>query len=303
LREIEFTNDRPNLQSASFRACLASILELALGEVPQPVKVDDPGDDPIVARWLAGLSLGLVPIVAPDTFDWGGPWLARVRPPDVEPRFVVMFGHPSGVVWDPAHAGPIEHEWIDAGYLVAAADIALARPAPSPPPLRAGVVEAIAVAPAAGEPAYSLDAARALAGHGLEGDRHVIGAGTFPSGLPGSALTLIEAEVCESFDPALSLDDHRRNLVTRGIDLNGLVGHEFTIGAVRCRCMRLCEPCTVIDRYADRPILRPLVHRGGVRADILTDGVIHLGDRIELLASTADVPEQQPHTGKRVGGP
>jgi MOSC domain-containing protein YiiM len=123
---------------------------------------------------------------------------------------------------------------------------------------------------------------RALRGQGLDGDRHAAGTGTFPSGFPGSALTLIEAEVCESFDPPLRPDDHRRNLVTRGIDLNGLVGHEFTIGAVRFRCMRLCEPCTVIDGYADRPILRPLVHRGGIRADILTDGVIRVGDRIEF---------------------
>jgi MOSC domain-containing protein YiiM len=145
------------------------------------------------------------------------------------------------------------------------------------------VVEAIAIATVAGEPARRLREVRALSGRGLDGDRHVVGAGTFPSGFPGSALTLIQAEVCESFDPPLGLDDHRRNLVTRGIDLNGLVGHEFTIGSVRCRCMRLCEPCTVIDRYADRPILRPLVHRGGVRADILADGVISVGDRIELL--------------------
>lgn len=90
--------------------------------------------------------------------------------------------------------------------------------------------------------------------------------------------------MCESFDPPLGLDDHRRNLVVRGIALNGLVGHEFLIGAVRCRGMRLCEPCTVIDRYASRPILRPLVHRGGVRADILTTGIIHIGDRIEVVA-------------------
>ena len=72
---------------------------------------------------------------------------------------------------------------------------------------------------------------RALAGRGLEGDRHVTGDGTFPSGVPGSALTLIEAEVCESFTPPLGPDEHRRNIVTRGIELNGLVGHEFTVGA------------------------------------------------------------------------
>lgn len=282
MRDVGFTKPVPNLQTASFRACLASILELALEEVPQAVKTRDPATDPIVARWLAGFALGLAPIADPDTFAWGGPWLARVRPTGGDARFVVMYGHPSGVVWDPAHGGAIEREWIDAGFVVAAADIATARPAPPPLPTGRGVVETIGIAPTAGAPAHSLNHARALAGQGLEGDRHIVGKGTFPSGLPGSALTLIEAEVCDSFEPPLGLDDHRRNIVTRGIDVNGLVGHRFVIGDVRCRGMRLCEPCTVIDRYAARPILRPLVHRGGVRADILTSGTIRVGDCIEL---------------------
>ena len=91
---------------------------------------------------------------------------------------------------------------------------------------------------------------------------------------------MIEDEVCVSFSPPLSADEHRRNIVTRGIDLNALVGREFTIGLVRCRGMRLCEPCTVIDGYAARPILRALVHRGGLRADILEDGLITRGDAV-----------------------
>jgi MOSC domain-containing protein YiiM len=98
--------------------------------------------------------------------------------------------------------------------------------------------------------------------------------------MPGSALTLIEAEVCESFDPPLTPDVHRRNVVTRGIDLNGLVGREFSVGEVRCRGMRLCEPCTVVQRYAGRPVLRALVHRGGLRADILDDGTMRVGDSV-----------------------
>jgi MOSC domain-containing protein YiiM len=96
-------------------------------------------------------------------------------------------------------------------------------------------------------------------------------------------MTLIEAEVCESFDPPLRPDEHRRNLITRGIGLNDLVGHEFLVGEVRCRGMRLCEPCTVVDRYATRPVLRALVHRGGLRADILEDGEIRLGDSLRPL--------------------
>jgi MOSC domain-containing protein YiiM len=104
--------------------------------------------------------------------------------------------------------------------------------------------------------------------------------------MPGSALTMIEAEVCESFDPPLEAGEHRRNVVTRGIDLNGLVGHEFMIGEVRCRGMRLCEPCTVVQRYAGRPVLRALVHRGGLRADILADGEIRVGDPVRATRDT-----------------
>lgn len=73
-------------------------------------------------------------------------------------------------------------------------------------------------------------------------------------------------------------------MLTRGIALNQLLGHEFTIGDVPCRGMRLCEPCTVIERYAGRPILRSLVHRGGLRADILSDGEIRVGDEVRAVS-------------------
>jgi MOSC domain-containing protein YiiM len=224
---------------------------------------------------LGGLGLGLARVADPASFSWPGPWIARAGG-----RFVVMFGVPSGVVWDPAGGSEVQPADIQDGFLVAAADIALALPPRAAAPAGAGTVEAIAVAPSAGEPAQLLEQARALAGRGLEGDRHVTGKGTFPSGPPGSALTLIEAEVCESFDPPLTPSDHRRNVVTRGIDLNALVGHEFAIGEVRCRGMRLCEPCTVVQRYVGRPVLRALVHRGGLRADILHDGTIRVGDPV-----------------------
>jgi hypothetical protein len=191
-----------------------------------------------------------------------------------------MFGVPSGVVWDPVDGGPVENEWIQEGFLIAATDIALARPTAPTGPAGTGRLEGIFVARSAGEPTRSLEHVRALGGRGLVDDRHVTGNGTFPSGLPGSALTLIEAEVCESFDPPLGPDEHRRNLVTRDIDLNALVGVEFSIGTLRCRGVRLCEPCTVAQRYAARPVLRALVHRGGLRADILEDGQIAVGDEV-----------------------
>lgn len=197
-----------------------------------------------------------------------------------------MFGVPSGVVWDPADpaAEPgAPARGIVQGFLLAAADIADAMPPRPHAPSTDGTVEAICIAPSAGEPVQSPAAVQTLPGRGLAGDRHSVGAGTFPSGMPGSALTLIEAEVCESFDPPLAAAEHRRNIVTRGIDLNALVGHSFTIGAVHCRGMRLCEPCTVVDGYASRPVLRALVHRGGLRADILEEGEIRVGDPVRAV--------------------
>jgi hypothetical protein len=199
-----------------------------------------------------------------------------------------MYGVPSGVVWDPLDGPEIEREAVDDGFLVAAADIALAMPPRPAAPPAVGTVEAIAVAGAAAEPARLLESVHAVAGQGLAGDRHVAGTGTFPSGLPGSALTMIEAEVCESFDPPLEPGEHRRNVITRGIDLNALVGHEFLIGDVACRGMRLCEPCTVVQRYAGRPVLRSLVHRGGLRVDILRDGDIHVGDPVRAAPLGVD---------------
>jgi hypothetical protein len=277
MREVRLPESELPLDAASFLACLATILELAFEELPRPRAGEDPATGWTVTRWLGGLGMGLVRIADPETFTWPGPWIGRAPEPQ---RFVVMYGVPSGVVWDPAGAGEIDRAAIEEGFVVAATDIALARPPRPEAPAGVGTVETLAVAPTAGEPAQLLESVRALAGRGLEGDRHVTGQGTFPSGMPGSALTLIEAEVCESFDPPLKPSEHRRNVITRGIDLNALVGHEFTVGEVRCRGMRLCEPCTVAQRYAGRPVLRALVHRGGLRADILRDGTIRVGDRV-----------------------
>ena len=230
--------------TATFLACVATILELPLADLPVPAD-DDPGTGWAVMRWLGGRGLGLVPIAAPAAFAWAGPWIARVRAAG-ERRAVVMYGVPSGVAWDPSGVTQADGWTIEDGFLVAPLDVALAPPPRADAPATTGRIEAIWIAPAAGAPQQALTTVKALAGRGLEGDRHVAGTGTFPSGLPGSALTLIEAEVCDSFTPPLGPDEHRRNLLTRGIDLNALVGREFTIGAVRCRGMRLCEPCTVV---------------------------------------------------------
>ena len=283
MREVPPPASELPLETTSFVACVATILELAYEDIPQPRPGEDPATGWTVSRWLGGLGLGLAPIANPSTFSWPGPWIARAGG-----RFVVMYGVPSGVVWDPVGGSEVEPAAIEQGFVVAASDIALALPPRAVAPASTGTIEALAVAGSAGEPVRLLPAARALAGQGLEGDRHVAGTGTFPSGMPGSALTLIEAEVCESFDPPLEPGVHRRNVVTRGIDHNALVGHEFTVGGVRCRGMRLCEPCTVMQRYAARPVLRALVHRGGLRADILADGELRVGDPVRASAVTGE---------------
>jgi MOSC domain-containing protein YiiM len=286
VREITPSESWTPSEATTFAACLATILELPLEEVPLP----QPSEDVVgwrVMRWLGGLGIGLVPIADATSFSWAGPWIGWVRTGDGERRAVVMYGVPSGVAWDPSGATEVDGWELDGGLAVSALDIALARPLLPEAPVSTGTVEAIYVAPEAAAAAQPLESARALAGRGLEGDRHVTGKGTFPSGMPGSAVTLIEAEVCESFTPLLEPDEHRRNVVTRGIDLNALVGHEFLVGAVRCRGMRLCEPCTVIDRYSSRRILRLLVHRGGLRADILEDGTFAVGDAVTAARGRA----------------
>jgi hypothetical protein len=282
MKEVVLPAGAERSEGLAFAACVATILECPLRDVPAP-RADQNPPGWLLSRWLGGLGLGLAPVAGAGSFAWAGPWIARLRVPGSDERHpVVMYGVPSGVVWDPA--GIALNEWrIEDGFLLAAADIALARPPRSDPATMTGVVQALWIADSAGKPARQLQRATALAGRGLAGDRHVAGTGTFPSGLPGSALTLIESEVCDSFAPPLAADEHRRNIVTRGIDLAALVGYEFTIGTVHCRGMRLCEPCTVIEGYATRPVLRSLVHRGGLRADILTDGDIAVGDPVRSV--------------------
>ena len=132
---------------------------------------------------------------------------------------------------------------------------------------------------------------RLIAGIGLEGDRYAAGRGHF-SPMPGTgrALTLIEAEVLESLDVALRPGEARRNVTTRGIDLNALVGRRFRVGAVLCEGMRLCEPCAYLEGLLEKSLLQPLLHRGGLRADVLEDGEIRVGDSVRVLGTDADTP-------------
>ena len=271
-------SDAPRL-ARSVAACLATILELPVGDVPCPGE-DSPW--PAWRNWLATRGLGLVPISDPAHFNWPGPWLAVLR----DDNAAVAFGSPPGLVWAPLLEDET-FESISAGYLVAPADPALWTPSePEGSERMEGRVEAIAVARAAEAPMQLVDEALARAGRGLEGDRYFNGAGTFSNpASSGHDLTLIEAELLEAITLRSGHTpgalDARRNLVTRGIDLNALVGRQFTVGEVGCVGRRLCEPCAHLERLTEVGLLRALVHRGGLRADILTDGPIAVGDRIE----------------------
>jgi len=127
---------------------------------------------------------------------------------------------------------------------------------------------------------------RAHAGKGLEGDRYTVGTGTY-SATPGTGrqVTLIEVEAIDALQRdhavAIPATAARRNIVTRGVALNDLVGRQFRVGGVTLVGVRLCEPCTHLEGLTRPGVLRGLVHRGGLRADVLTDGVIRVGDVVE----------------------
>jgi MOSC domain-containing protein YiiM len=153
----------------------------------------------------------------------------------------------------------------------------------------ARIVE-ILVAASPDSPAVAQASVRAVPGRGLEGDRYFNGTGTFSPHpqKPDFEVTLIQREHVEAFASssgiAFTARDSRRNLVTDGADLNALVGREFRIGSVLIRGMRLCEPCSHLAKRTSPEVLRGLLHRGGLRAQILSEGEIRVGDPLVEVA-------------------
>ena len=147
-----------------------------------------------------------------------------------------------------------------------------------------GTVVSINIAPEAEAPMRSVSEARAVPGRGLEGDRYFDQEGTFSKPEPDRELTLIEAEAIEAMKHELNVDyglsDSRRNVVTRGVPLNHLVGREFWVGEVKARGLRLCEPCSHLQKLSHEEVLPGLVHRGGLRAQILSEGMIRVGETV-----------------------
>jgi len=134
---------------------------------------------------------------------------------------------------------------------------------------------------------------KATPGRGIEGDRYFEGTGTW-SNHPGEGreITLVEMEAFEGLarerNIALKPGETRRNLVTRGVPLNHLVGKEFQVGDVRLVGIRLCEPCHYLEEMTTKGVLVGLIHRGGLRANVLTSGIIRVGDSVTTEVKTEE---------------
>jgi hypothetical protein len=157
-----------------------------------------------------------------------------------------------------------------------------------------GNVVSIHRAPAASAPMQSIDEVLAFPGRGLEGDRYFAGTGFYSStpSYGGREVTLIEIEAVEALFGGvvgaegkrlgikLAAADARRNIVTSGVPLNHFVDREFWVGSVLMRGTRLCEPCKHLDDLTQHGVMSGLIHRGGLRALILSEGVIRVGDAV-----------------------
>jgi uncharacterized protein YcbX len=152
-----------------------------------------------------------------------------------------------------------------------------------------GQVVGIYITPRAGAPLHAVQTVRAVPGKGLEGDRYFHGKGTFlkrPVLMSSEEATLIEAEALEALQREYSIelghDQCRRNIITRGVALNHLVNQEFTVGDVRMKGIRLCEPCGHLEELTTAGVKKGLIHRGGLRAQILSEGTINVGDCLDV---------------------
>jgi MOSC domain-containing protein YiiM len=158
-----------------------------------------------------------------------------------------------------------------------------------------GTVAFIHISPERGAAIRPLEAVRAVPGRGLEGDRYFGANGPAAPGTTSDReVTLIETEALEALarDYGVEMEpgETRRNVATRGVALNHLVGRRFRAGAATLEGIRLCEPCGYMERLSGKPVRPGLVHRGGLRARIVAGGVIRVGDAIEPLESDGGAP-------------
>jgi hypothetical protein len=149
-----------------------------------------------------------------------------------------------------------------------------------------GRIEAIHVAPESGAPMEGRDRVEAVSGRGLRGDRYFLGRGTYSQSARDVSreLSLIEGETLDAVERDYGIpvgpDEHRRNLTTGGVGLNRLVGVRFRVGDAVCEGVELCEPCSYLESLTEEGVTAALVHRGGLRADIVEGGTIRFRDEI-----------------------
>jgi MOSC domain-containing protein YiiM len=150
-----------------------------------------------------------------------------------------------------------------------------------------GSVEGIYLAAEHEQATVPAERATLVPGRGLEGDRHYRGGTERNEPGSGHDLTLIEAEAVEALASEAGIQlpagDARRNVVTRGVALNDLVGRAFRVGEVRCVGVEPCDPCRHLERLTQPGVLRGLVGRGGLAADVVEGGEIAVGDPVEPL--------------------
>ena len=148
-----------------------------------------------------------------------------------------------------------------------------------------GVLRFIHIAPAKSQPMQSLSEAKLIAGQGIEGDRYLLGTGTY-SVKPGEdrQITLIETEMLERVAKddgyEISVDDHRRNLTVEGVPLMHLVGKRFQVGDSVLEGVRINQPCKYLNLMLKRDVYMPLWNRSGLNARVIEGGTIRPGDRL-----------------------
>ena len=149
-----------------------------------------------------------------------------------------------------------------------------------------GIVVALFTVDRRAVPMKKVEQLYALAGRGIEGDRYFLGTGTYSKkSEPGRQVTLIKSEVLESLKDKLEItmkpEESRRNILTRGIEINDLIGTEFYVGTVRLRAHRITQPCLYLEKLLDQPgLYKELWDNGGISCEILCDGVIKERDII-----------------------
>jgi MOSC domain-containing protein YiiM len=145
-------------------------------------------------------------------------------------------------------------------------------------------VVAIFITEKPGQPMQSVPSVEAVTAKGLKGDRKLRDASNPKRDTPEREVTLIESEAIDAArrEYAIQLEpiETRRNILTKGVALNHLVGREFAVGPVRLRGLELCEPCSHLEGLTRKGVMRSLIHRGGLRAQVLEGGSIRVGDNI-----------------------